>query len=114
MFQLTKEVIAKLQAKKEDLERQISARDDIKVEKMADPIDVSTAQANRDTAASNINRAAALYRQVVLALDRAKEGTFGICVTCDEDIPDKRLVAVPWAARCIPCQEEHDNHVGVD
>lgn len=114
MFQLTKAVIATLQAKKADLERQVSARDDIRVEKLADPMDVSTAQANRDAAAGNINRAAVLYREVVLALDRASEGTFGICVSCEEDIPDRRLVAIPWAARCIPCQEEHDVHVGID
>jgi DnaK suppressor protein len=30
---------------------------------------------------------------------------FGICVASEEDISPKRLTAVPWAARCIGCQE---------
>jgi DnaK suppressor protein len=30
---------------------------------------------------------------------------FGICVAREEDISPKRLTAVPWAARCMGCQE---------
>lgn len=95
--------------KKRDLERQVNDREEIQVEKLADPIDVSTAQAARDTAGANINRAGLLLREVRAALQRVEEGDYGICVDCDEDIPEKRLGVVPWAARCIPCQEAKDN-----
>jgi hypothetical protein len=30
---------------------------------------------------------------------------FEICVASEEDISPKRLIAVPWAVRCIGCQE---------
>lgn len=39
------------------------------------------------------------------ALQRLKEGTFGVCQECGEDINEKRLEAVPWARHCIRCQE---------
>jgi DnaK suppressor protein len=39
------------------------------------------------------------------ALRRVDEGTFGICVVCQREIGAKRLEAVPWATRCIRCQQ---------
>ena len=39
------------------------------------------------------------------ALRRVNEGTFGICVVCQREIGAKRLEAVPWAMRCIDCQQ---------
>lgn len=98
-----------LQIKQRDLERQIDDREELQVEKLADPIDVSTAQSARDNAGANINRATLMLREVRGALQRLDRGDYGICVDCDEDIPQKRLNVVPWAARCIPCQEAWDN-----
>ncbi len=102
-------VLSTLQAKARDLERQINDREEIQVEKLADPLDVSTAQSARDTAGANINRATLMLREVRAAIQRVDEGDYRICVGCDEDIPEKRLGVVPWASRCIPCQEAKDN-----
>jgi DnaK suppressor protein len=33
-----------------------------------------------------------------------------VCLHCEEDIPLKRLKAVPWAAFCIQCQERADRN----
>jgi len=41
--------------------------------------------------------------QIKAALSRIDVGTYGVCVKCGEDISDKRLDAVPYAARCIKC-----------
>ena len=38
------------------------------------------------------------------ALARLEAGTFGTCVRCGKRIARERLVALPWAARCIDCQ----------
>lgn len=94
--------------KQRDLERQVQDRESIQVEKLADPLDISTAQSARDTAGANINRAGLMLMEVRAALQRVEQGDYGICVDCDEDIPEKRLGVVPWAARCIPCQEAKD------
>jgi RNA polymerase-binding protein DksA len=44
-------------------------------------------------------------QQIQEALDRLQIGDFGICLSCDEPIPAKRLQALPWARYCVPCQE---------
>ena len=40
------------------------------------------------------------------ALSRIREGTFGECISCGNDINPKRLEAVPWTRHCIACQEK--------
>jgi RNA polymerase-binding transcription factor DksA len=40
------------------------------------------------------------------AIKKIDYGEYGECVRCGEDINEKPLVAVPWAAMCIRCQEE--------
>ena len=48
------------------------------------------------------------YRQLRLveeALDRLEAGDYGICLSCDEPIAEKRLRALPWARYCVTCQE---------
>jgi DnaK suppressor protein len=39
------------------------------------------------------------------ALERVRVGTFGACVNCGNTIGEKRLLAIPWTAYCIDCQE---------
>lgn len=43
----------------------------------------------------------ALLAEVQAALKRIEEGSYGRCTTCGQPIPEKRLEALPWAARCI-------------
>jgi DnaK suppressor protein len=45
-----------------------------------------------------------LLREVVAALAKIDDGTFGSCERCGEPIADKRLDAVPFARYCITCQ----------
>jgi DnaK suppressor protein len=40
------------------------------------------------------------------ALGRLREGAFGECVNCGNEINPKRLEAVPWTRYCIECQEK--------
>ena len=37
------------------------------------------------------------------ALQRLDNGSYGRCVECGEDIPEGRLKAIPYAARCLAC-----------
>lgn len=39
------------------------------------------------------------------ALKRIEDGTYGRCVVCGQTIPEKRLEAIPWAARCVKDEE---------
>jgi RNA polymerase-binding transcription factor DksA len=37
-----------------------------------------------------------------------RAGSFGKCVDCGNAIELPRLRAVPWAPRCVDCQEAHE------
>ncbi len=49
------------------------------------------------------NEARLELSQIAWALEQIKNGSFGICVNCDEEIPIARLKAHPFAALCIRC-----------
>jgi DnaK suppressor protein len=40
------------------------------------------------------------------ALERIKKNAYGICEECGEEIPMKRLEALPFALYCITCQQK--------
>jgi DnaK suppressor protein len=40
------------------------------------------------------------------ALNRIKDGSYGDCNSCHEELQQKRLEAVPWTRYCITCQEK--------
>jgi len=42
------------------------------------------------------------------ALIRIKNGTYGTCIECEEELQQKRLEAVPWARYCVSCAEKHE------
>ncbi len=42
------------------------------------------------------------------ALERIDDLTYGICVDCGEEIPAGRLNAMPFALRCVECQEKYE------
>lgn len=44
-------------------------------------------------------------RMIDAALARMREDSYGVCVECGDEIEEKRLVALPTAARCMSCQE---------
>lgn len=99
-----------LEQKRDDLERVVSNRDAITIEKSADALDEVQHAAERELAIRNLDRESNLLRSVRLALRRLDDGSFGTCLHCEEEISPKRLNAVPWAAFCIQCQEQADRH----
>ena len=54
---------------------------------------------------ANLARHRARLRTIEEALFRIDEGTYGTCEDCGEGIYVGRLNAVPFALRCVECQE---------
>lgn len=46
--------------------------------------------------------------QIKAAMTRIHTPMFGVCVTCEEDIPEKRLLSNPLCSRCLECQEDFE------
>ena len=49
------------------------------------------------------------HKELLLALRRIEDGTFGSCLSCDCEIPEARLEAKPYATRCVTCQQKEDS-----
>src|ERR1700723_1512635 len=99
-----------LETKQAELTQVLRNREGIEIEKSRTPRDKARHAAERELAIRNLDRESNLLRNVRAALHRIDEGTFGVCLHCEEDISIKRLHAVPWAAYCIQCQEIADRN----
>jgi DnaK suppressor protein len=100
----------RLEAKQQDLRRTVS-----RTEQDGRVADSDTAQDIADKAASSYtkeflfhqsNSERQLLQMVEQALGRLREGEFGSCVNCGNEVNPKRLEAVPWTRYCIDCQEK--------
>jgi len=47
-----------------------------------------------------------LLNLVEEALVRIRQSSFGECISCHEELQQKRLEAVPWTRYCVTCQEK--------
>jgi len=51
--------------------------------------------------------AVAQINQIKAALARIEDGTYGECVTCGNDVGEKRLDALPHTPQCIDCANKN-------
>src|SRR2546430_16010485 len=101
---------AMLAAKKAELSAGLRNREDIAIEKTPDAIDEVQLAGERELAIRNLDRESNLLRNVNGALARIADGSYGVCLHCDEDIKPKRLDAVPGTKYCIKGPEAADRH----
>ncbi len=47
-------------------------------------------------------------RLIEEALERVEEGTFGLCLSCGEEIKAERLKVIPYTTLCINCARESE------
>lgn len=100
-----KEILEKKRAELEEVPADLGG---IVVVASPDPVDQAGLAGLRELAASSLGRDRAQLRMVYQALKRVKEGTFGVCASCKQDIAPKRLSAIPWTPFCIVCQTRED------
>ena len=66
-----------------------------------------------DVNLAEIDRDADELRRIDGALARINEGSYGLCDSCGQEIPQARLQAEPTALRCVQCQELYEKtHAG--
>ena len=74
----------------------------------ADGLDVARSLAEVETHASLIDQVEGRLAQIDDALNRLEQGLYGLCEECGIDIPAVRLKVLPFATRCVDCQETRD------
>ena len=97
-----------LTKRQSELEGLICNREAAAIETSADALDQIQHMVERELALETLGRESAFLRETRAALRRIDRGVFGICLDCEDEIDLKRLAAIPWAARCIACQELAD------
>ena len=101
---------AMLEARRAEVSAGLRNREDIAIEKTPDALDEVQLAGERELAIRNLDRDSIALRNVKGALARVADGSYGVCLHCDEDIKPKRLDAVPWTKYCIKCQEAADRN----
>jgi DnaK suppressor protein len=99
-------LIARRDALRKALKGDLSALKDLREQSSGDVVDFAL-----DSAQDEINSQLAEVESreltsIDLALERMREGTFGLCEGCGNSIPLIRLQALPYATCCINCQQE--------
>lgn len=74
--------------------------------------DESMANELADINVATLERHIRDMRDIEEAFTRLKEGIYGACADCGEDITFDRLHAYPTAKRCIACQQRHEHRLG--
>ncbi len=77
-------------------------------EDVQDLADQASESYDRELASSLSEAERARLESVEKALGRVEEGSYGVCETCEKDIPLPRLKVLPFACLCVSCQEKEE------
>lgn len=77
-------------------------------EEPGDSGDESLANALADFNLAILDRHIDGMRDIEAAFQRVKNGEYGVCIDCGDDVGFTRLMAYPTAKRCIVCQEQRE------
>lgn len=91
------------------LRRDLHNRGRIAIEAAPEEYERISLADQRELALDLVDRESRRLRDVEAALGRISKSSFGICIDCDEPIAAKRLAALPWASRCVRCQDTADS-----
>ncbi len=98
-----------LQARRTELQEHLREhRDDVQANPVPDDAYGEAARLQlEDLAIGAMMRERQMLDEIEEALGRLREGQYGICEDCGDEIPERRLKALPWARLCVPCAERH-------
>jgi DnaK suppressor protein len=87
-----------------ELARTFAGRSQIAIETSADHVDNTLLAAEREYSAQALSKGMRVLREVEAARKRLRDGAYGVCLRCEEEIAPERLQAIPWASCCVSCQ----------
>lgn len=106
---------SRLEAKRDELRARIASLTEAHPQPV-DPVEASQGPQDFEEVAVDFNEIQdeqsilvneqSLLTLVEQALQRIDQGTYGLCTNCGKPIGEKRLEAIPWAARDIVCEEQ--------
>ena len=97
-----------LQEKLGEMQGSLRSREALKIENVSEETELTRNIVDRDLEAARMNSSSAKVKEILDAIARIESGEYGVCIDCEDPIAERRLAAVPWAKRCIRCQERQD------
>lgn len=96
-----------LKSKREELLNQLrECRQEVQAERTTEDEGGLASWAQMEHLAfTNLEQGQKTLSEVDAALSRIDRGTYGVCESCEEPIPEARLRALPWARYCVKCAE---------
>ena len=85
---------------------------DLQSENLNDHADVTSANSQGMLNHSLITQYEQETRDIMRSLNKIKDGTFGVCEMCNDDIDEERLWVKPHAKYCIACREIYEKNKG--
>ena len=79
-----------------------------KLNEVLDAVESSEADIQEDIEFALIQMKSETLNKINDALVRLEHGNYGYCFDCAEEIPQKRLHALPFAVRCKDCEEARE------
>ena len=67
--------------------------------------DSAHATSERSQMLAEVERVRTHHRDVLAALSKLDDGTYGTCENCGQEIPYERLEAIPSARLCVNCKQ---------
>lgn len=76
-----------------------------------DAYDLASEERDREINFILTDRERDKVQRIQEALERIEEGDYGICESCEAEIAEGRLVALPFSRMCVNCQAEHEKEM---
>lgn len=103
----------RLEAEKEAVDKQLidhgvelEGEENISVDSHEGFADSAQVTAERSQHISLVEQLRSRRSDILTALRKIDEGTYGKCESCGQDIPVERLEAVPAATQCVSCKQK--------
>ena len=112
-----RELLAGVRSQETQWMRAMRERAALECSTFGDEGDSAASDEHLEMTASMAELAGSRVAAVESALERLREGRYGFCAECDEEIPLERLQAMPWTELCVDCQRERESaarHVSGD
>jgi len=108
-----REIKKELSGLREEVLKRIQAKKDIDMPEaeVGDPIDQASQSIDKELFFEINDNDQKMLEQIEAALRRIEKGVYGVCESCRQPIPKKRLKAMIFARYCINCQSYSESSV---
>jgi DnaK suppressor protein len=113
---MRKSFLKQMQAKLLEMRRQLLREIDkdrqlgreVSKEGGMDSYDLASEERDREISFLLTDRDREKLQAIQDALDRIEQGTYGICESCEAEIAEGRLMALPFTRLCVSCQAQEE------